>query len=129
MRHARGHKLQRIRLELPFYLFLILCPNTSATPYYQCHTLPYVIWTSYYSFLENKCFDPGNIWLPNGNVTISDRLFEEFTTISFECDKDYELLGEEDSVCLQGKWSAKLPFCRSKCVLFILSISSLMVCI
>ncbi len=25
MRHARGHKLQRFRFELPFYLFSILC--------------------------------------------------------------------------------------------------------
>ena len=29
MRHARGHKLQRFRLELPFYLFPILCPGYS----------------------------------------------------------------------------------------------------
>jgi hypothetical protein len=74
------------------------------------------------SFLENKCFDPGNLTLRNGNVTFSDRLFEEFTTISFECNDDYELLGEEDSVCLRGQWSARLPFCRSK-MHFILSTS------
>ena len=29
MRHALGHKLQRFRLELPFYLFPILCPGHS----------------------------------------------------------------------------------------------------
>ena len=28
MRHASGHKLQRFRLELPFYLFPILCQRS-----------------------------------------------------------------------------------------------------
>ena len=63
---------------------------------------------------KNRCSDPGNISLRNGNIAFSDRLFEEFTTLSFECDDDYELLGEEDSVCLKGQWSAKLPYCRRK---------------
>jgi hypothetical protein len=76
--------------------------------------------------LENRCPDPGNISLRNGNITFSDRLFEEFTTLSFECDEDYELVGEEDSVCLKAQWSARMPFCRSKiyfiiCKLLLLS--------
>ena len=68
----------------------------------------------HYLFPENKCPDPGNIRFPNGNVTFSDKLFEEFTTVSFECNEDYELIGEKDSVCLKGRWSSRKPFCRSK---------------
>ena len=68
----------------------------------------------HYLFLENKC--PEHIRFPNGNynVTFSDKLFEEFTTVSFECNEDYESIGEEDSVCLEGGWLSRKPFCRSK---------------
>ncbi|XP_028411074.1 complement factor B-like isoform X2 [Dendronephthya gigantea] len=64
---------------------------------------------------KNKCSDPGFREILNGNVTFSDTLFEEFTTISFECDENYELFGEEDIVCLHGSWSTnRRPFCRKK---------------
>lgn len=70
---------------------------------------------TYLPLTENRCYNPGNITINNGNVTFSDKLFEEFTTISFECDNDYELIGDEDIVCLNGYWSSqRFPLCKSK---------------
>ena len=53
------------------------------------------------------CADPG---LPsNGKRNGSD--FGHDKTVTFQCNDNYGLVGNETVSCNDGEWSAKLPLC------------------
>lgn len=53
----------------------------------------------------------------NGTVTIFGS--EEFILAIYDCDKGYNLIGMEISVCLENyTWSGREPICQSKLSIF-----------
>ena len=65
---------------------------------------------SIFYFLAGVCKDPG--LLDNGNVIGNDYSYN--SSISFNCNLGYDLLGPASLTCNKGTWSGGIPTCKSK---------------
>ena len=61
-------------------------------------------------YLSAPCLDPGE---PGNGIRIGDD-FTHGKFIKFQCDGDFEHVGEKTIQCLDGKWSHKIPQCKGK---------------
>lgn len=66
----------------------------------------------YFSFLpvskcEKKLF-------PNGDYTPVQAYYRRSEYIHFKCNADYNLVGSDELICLEGDWSAPWPSCERK---------------
>ena len=61
-------------------------------------------------FLAGFCKDPG--LLDNGDVIGNDYSYN--STIRFQCNLGYDLLGPASLTCNKGRWNGGIPACKSK---------------
>ena len=63
-----------------------------------------------FDFFVGVCKDPGS--LDNGKVIGNDYSYN--SSIRFQCNLGYDLLGPVSLTCNKGKWKGGMPVCKSK---------------
>ena len=64
----------------------------------------------FFFFCSGFCKNPGSF--DNGKVTGNDYSYN--SSVRFQCNFDYDLLGATVLTCKKGKWNGTIPVCKSK---------------
>nr|AND61522.1 factor B2b protein [Exaiptasia diaphana] len=72
-------------------------------------------WTKKPQCLKYRCRIKGKLRIRNGQVNVTDQTLSHDATLIFKCKPGYDLIGDDTTTCLEGRWSHTTPpYCRAK---------------
>jgi len=97
---------------VPPLLFLRISAVQSPRSWFSIKHLNFaaILFIVTFFFCAGICQDPGSFY--NGKVIGNDYSYN--SSVRFQCNLDYDLLGATVLTCKKGRWNGTMPVCKSK---------------